>query len=174
MTSNISFRKGTKARKKRSEIAEALKREKARVRSPFAVATSTVKKMRRLDPWEDPDFMMEFDARVRVLYMTREDIEDEVAKGGVSREDFQKYWEKVGAQHLEEVAISVPSRDAPRFMEWVRTWRHQGGSWYLRNRRGFAVRAGGANQTLDPLNVFFLFPRMRFSASVRMRGLPQG
>lgn len=179
-THPISFRKGTRARKKRGQIAEAIKQGGSPVRSPFAVATRQVQKMaaagQRFDPWEDPRFSWEFPAIVRVLYLTRKDIERQHELGKISDSDYNKYWKGVDAQHLEEVAIEIPSQTWPEMREWVETWGHKGGSWYIAEKQGYAVRCGGANQARDPLNVFFLEgrPKSYWEMRLRMRGLPRG
>lgn len=149
----ISFKTGTKARKKRGEIAEALKRS-GKVRSPFAVATATVKKM-KLDPWEDPRFSMAaLRMEVDILYMTREEIERQHSRGLISNSDYEKYWKGTGSKHLEEIALRVPRSEWPKLRKWIMTWRHKGGEWIDENY--YAMRCGGANQSQDPLNVFFI------------------
>lgn len=42
----MSFKEGTQAQKARSEVAEAVKRDKKGVRNPFAVATAATKRMK--------------------------------------------------------------------------------------------------------------------------------
>jgi hypothetical protein len=150
----VSFAKGTKARKARERVVKALKKKRG-VKNPYAVATAVVKRM-KFDPWEDRRFVMRFPAHVEVLYMTREDIEKQAKAGQIPREEYEKYWAKVDAKHLEEVAVRLSPSDWSRLKSWVATWRHEGGSWYLPQRGGYAVRCGGANQHRDPLNVFFL------------------
>jgi hypothetical protein len=151
----IGFRKGTKARKKRGEIARAIIREKRPVTQPYAVATAVVKRMKHFDVWYDPRFTMKFPAHVEVLYLTRKDVEEQHARGQISEQDYQKYWKGVDAKHLEEFAIRVSGESARKLRSWVRTWGHKGGSWYMKD--GYAIRCGGANQSQDPLNVFILF-----------------
>lgn len=163
MTSNFSrsFKRGTKARKKRGEIAEAIKRERAPVRSPFAVATATVKRMspkglrpkglRKLDPWTDPRFARSFATKATILYMTREEIERQHRTGEISEPDYAKYWKNLKSGALIEVAL----QDVPkRVFDWIKLAYHAGGAMYQRG--GYAIRCGGANQHEDPLNVFLL------------------
>lgn len=111
--------------------------------------------MARKDPWQDRRYVMTLHPKsVDVLYMTRKDMEAKVKAGDVSESDWKRYWVKGGVQHLEEVAVILDSDDWAKLKAWAKTWGHKGGSFYL--REGFAVRAGGANQRKDPLNVFFL------------------
>lgn len=103
------------------------------------------------DVWEDPRFTCTFRTTVRILYLSKEEIERQFKKGTISKSDYEKYWKRSGAKHLEEVAIE----DVPvEVRSWIRTWRHKGGGRYS---AGYAVRCGGANQSQDPLNVFFLY-----------------
>jgi hypothetical protein len=108
----------------------------------------------RLDPWEDRRFVMRFPATVEVLYMTREEIKKQTDEGSIPEAEYKKYWTGVKARHLEEVAVHLDSEHWRRLREWVKTWGHKGGSYYMKD--GYAVRCGGANQSTDPLNVFFI------------------
>lgn len=145
----VSFKRGTKARRKRGQIAAALVREKAPVREPYAVATTTVKRMRLhpkcLDPWDSPVYTRRFPAYVEVLYLRKEDVDPRSS-------DFKKYWKHT--DRLIEVAVHVSGERWDTLKKFIGSWKHRGGSWYMSG--GFAVRCGGANQHKDPLNVFFL------------------
>lgn len=86
--------------------------------------------------------------------MTREEIERQHKAGEISDADYNKYWKKSKAKHLEEVAVFLPGDDWEELKKWIARWGHKGGSWY--GKASYAVRCGGANQHVDPLNVFFL------------------
>lgn len=110
---------------------------------------------REHDVWQDPKFVMSFSrATIQVLYLTRAQIEEQFKAGKISKSDYDKYWKGVKAEHLEEVAIFLQRPDWEKLKEWERTWRHKGKDDY--ELGAFAVRSGGANQSRDPLNVFFL------------------
>lgn len=105
--------------------------------------------------WGNRQFTISFFARIEILYLTRKDVEEQFKAGQISKEDYDRYWKKSKAEHLEEVAILVPRNVWERALNpWISTWRHKGGGYY--EKEAFAVRSGGVNQSQDPLNVFLL------------------
>lgn len=106
---------------------------------------------RKYDPWENPRFVKKFTCRVEILYMTRKDMEDEVEKGHIPESEFKRYWPAGGPKHLDEIALIDPPQE---IIEWAKSWRHNGKDDYS---AGIAVRAGGANQHKDPLNLFIVY-----------------
>jgi hypothetical protein len=113
---------------------------------------------RKYDVWNDPKHTRTFTATVKILYLTRKQIDEAYARGEIGESDYNEYWKKTKSEHLEEIAVYVPSGEIRADVKrWVETWKHKGGSWYLPDKEGYAVRCGGKNQSRDPVNIFFLF-----------------
>ncbi len=96
------------------------------------------------DVWETKAIRLK-PKEIRILIMTKAEIDKAYQKGEILKEDYDKYWKKTNADHLVEFAIelsNIPSELKPYLEQ------------YMKN--GYAIRCGGKNQCKNPLNVFLI------------------